>query len=52
MIQKSKVRAYIRERGFRLSADVLPALKDAVQTISQGPSSTPVRIRPSTAGRS
>ena len=33
MIQKFKERAYVRERGFRLSADALPALKDAVQTI-------------------
>jgi hypothetical protein len=33
MIQKSKVRAYVRERGFRLSADALPALEDAVRTI-------------------
>lgn len=33
MIKKSKVRAFVRERGFRLSADALPALEDAVQTI-------------------
>lgn len=33
MIQKSKVRAYVRERGFRLSADALPALEEAVRTI-------------------
>ncbi|NKE70217.1 hypothetical protein [Candidatus Manganitrophus noduliformans] len=36
MIQKSKVRAYIREKGYRLSADVLPALKDSVQIILAG----------------
>ena len=33
MIQKSKVRAYVREKGYRFSADALPALEDAVQII-------------------
>lgn len=33
MIQKSKVRAHVREKGYRLSADALPALEDAVQII-------------------
>lgn len=33
MIRKTSVRAFVREKGYRLSADALPALEEAVRLI-------------------
>lgn len=41
MIQKTKVRAYIRGRKFRIAADVYPALEDAVRTLLMDPKGSP-----------
>lgn len=33
MIRKASIRAFVREKGYRLSADALPALEEAVRLI-------------------
>jgi len=33
MIRKASVRAFVREKGYRLSADALPALEEALRVI-------------------
>lgn len=33
MIRKASVRAFVREKGYRLSADALPALEEALRIL-------------------